>query len=110
MILLFNHSRETGLVKKSLHPAASAATRSLGNEEAVRATMITEERYGEATERVSDAAETSEGVLCPSVVGVSEGKPDEELVFSRRRISFVASIPSMIGIWISIYTGTMSTA
>ena len=46
MILLFNQTKETGFVKKSLQPAASAATRSLCKEEAVRATMMTEFIYG----------------------------------------------------------------
>jgi len=46
MILLLSHSSETGLVKKSLHPAASAAPLSDCNDDAVKATMMTEERVG----------------------------------------------------------------
>jgi hypothetical protein len=61
MILLFNQRRDTGFVRKSLQPAASAATRSLWREDAVRATMITEERYGDDNDRESDEGE-SDGV------------------------------------------------
>lgn len=62
MILLFSQWRETGFVRKSLQPAASAATRSLCNDDAVSATMITEERYdGVDADRESEV-EASDGV------------------------------------------------
>jgi len=60
MILLFSHTSETGFVRKALHPAASAATRSLCRDEAVKATMITDERYGDEVDLVS--VDVSEGV------------------------------------------------
>jgi hypothetical protein len=60
MILLFSHTSDTGFVRKSLQPAASAATRSLCRDEAVRATMITDERYGDELDLVS--VDVSEGV------------------------------------------------
>ena len=106
MILLLSQWRETGLVRKSLQPAASAATRSLWREDAVRATMMTDERYeGVVAERaVSEVevdADASDGVCWPSDCGV-DGKPPTPLVFSSFRISFVAWIPSMTGIWMSI--------
>jgi hypothetical protein len=73
IILLFNQSNETGLVRKSLHPAPSAATRSLCNEEAVRATMITAERYGEEVLVVSDESDGVRGMgvrpFCNGVLG-----------------------------------------
>lgn len=105
MILLFNHNSDTGFVRKSLHPAARAATRSLCSEDAVRATIMTEERYGEFMERVSDVTEDeadrddfSEGVWPSSVEGEIGGNPAAALDFSRRLISLVAWIPSMTGI------------
>ena len=62
MILLFSHFSDTGFVRKSLQPAASAATLSLCSEDAVSATMITEDRYeGVVAERVSDV-DASDGV------------------------------------------------
>ena len=75
MILLFNHINDTGLVKKSLQPAAKAATRSLWRDDAVNATIITEERNGVVAEvRESVVLESvelaSEGVFWPSVPGV----------------------------------------
>jgi hypothetical protein len=60
MILLFSHTSETGFVRKSLQPAANAATRSLCRDEAVKATMITDERYGDEADLVS--VDVSEGV------------------------------------------------
>lgn len=44
MILLLSQTNETGLVRKSLQPAAKAFTLSDCREEAVKATMITEDR------------------------------------------------------------------
>jgi len=105
MILLFNHNSDTGFVRKSLHPAARAATRSLCSEDAVRATIMTEERYGEFIERVSDVTEDeadrgyfSKGVWPSSVEGEIGGNPAAAFDFSRRLISLVAWIPSMTGI------------
>jgi len=60
MILLLSHSSETGLVKKSLHPAASAATLSDCNDDAVKATIMTEERKG--LDNMRESFETSDGV------------------------------------------------
>jgi hypothetical protein len=60
MILLFSHSRETGFVRKSLHPAASAATLSDCNDDAVKATMMTDERKG--LDDMRESFETSDGV------------------------------------------------
>ena len=66
MILLFSQCSETGFVRKSLHPAASAATRSLCSDDAVSATMITEDLYdGVDADRVSEV-DASEGVCGPS--------------------------------------------
>jgi len=61
MILLFSHCSDTGFVRKSLQPAASAATRSVCNDEAVRATMMTEERKG--VEGCRDSDVESDGVF-----------------------------------------------
>jgi hypothetical protein len=47
-ILRSSHFSETGLVKKSLHPAASATTLSDCKLDAVSATMMTELRKGDA--------------------------------------------------------------
>ena len=52
------------------------------------------------TERDSEV-DDSDGVWRPSDWGV-DGKPPTPLVFSSLRISFVACIPSMTGIWMSI--------
>lgn len=73
MILLLSHTSDTGFVKKSLHPAASAATRSLCKDEAVRATIMTEDLYGLVDIRESEDG-ASDGVRCPSDCGV-EGYP-----------------------------------
>ena len=62
MILLFSQCRETGFVRKSLQPAARAATRSLCSDDAVSATMMTEDRYdGVDADRESEV-EASDGV------------------------------------------------
>lgn len=66
MILLLSHWRDTGFVRKSLQPAARAATRSACKEDAVSATMITEERYGGVDMFRESVVEASEGVLWPS--------------------------------------------
>jgi hypothetical protein len=99
MILLSSHFRETGFVKKSLQPAANALTRSWWNDEAVRATMMTDDRRG-----VPDAATSATGlrVLWESKLGV-DGKNPILLFFSDVLISLVASIPSITGSWMSIY-------
>lgn len=106
MILLFSQRSETGFVRKSLQPAARAFTRSLCKDEAVRATIITDDRYGDdaLVERGSLLDEDEEGVKASEGVreGVAEGNSEVALIFSSRRISLVASIPSMIGIWMSI--------
>jgi hypothetical protein len=71
MSLLFSHCKDTGFVRKSLHPAPRAAIRSLCNDEAVKATIITEERYGLAilvSEEVSDGVEASVACLSPDGV------------------------------------------
>jgi hypothetical protein len=60
MILLLSHSRETGFVKKSLHPAANAATLSDCNDDAVKATMMTDERNG--LDDMRESLEMSDGV------------------------------------------------
>jgi len=60
MILLLSQSRDTGFVRKSLQPAASAATLSDCNDDAVKATMMTEERKG--LEDMRESFETSDGV------------------------------------------------
>jgi hypothetical protein len=60
IILLLSHSRDTGFVKKSLQPAASAATLSDCSDDAVNATMMTEERKG--LEDIRESFETSDGV------------------------------------------------
>lgn len=64
MILLFSQWRDTGFVRKSLHPAASAATRSLCNEDAVRATMMTDDLYGgvDIADDRDSLTEASDGV------------------------------------------------
>jgi hypothetical protein len=101
MILLFSQTRETGFVRKSLQPAASAATRSLCRDEAVKATIITDERYGDEVDLVS--VDVSEGVRGgASDDGVIGGYPAAAFDCSRRRISFVAWMPFMTGIWMSI--------
>lgn len=91
-----SHFNDTGFVKKSLHPAAKAETLSLCKEEAVRATMMTEDRNGDDGTGLSVASS-----LLTSPAGV-EGKIPMLLFFSSFRISFVASIPSITGSWISI--------
>lgn len=89
MILLFSQSSDTGFVRKSLQPAASAATRSACSDDAVSATMMTDDRYaGVTTLRVSDV-DVSDGVRCPSDCGVV-GKPPAPFCFSIRLISLVA--------------------
>ena len=60
MILLLSHSSKTGLIKKSLHPAASAAPLSDCNDDAVKATMMTEERVG--LDYMRESFEISDGV------------------------------------------------
>ena len=93
-----NHSNETGLVRKSLQPAARAATRSLWRDDAVRATMMTDERYGEFSDRDSEVVdEAAEGMDFSDSVGPSSveagdrgGKPAAALAFSNRLISLVA--------------------
>ena len=60
MILLLSQSRETGFVRKSLQPAPSAATLSDCNDDAVKATIMTEERKG--VEDMRESVETSDGV------------------------------------------------
>jgi len=67
--------------------------------------MMTEERYGEFMERVSDVADDeadrgyfSEGVWPSSMEGETGGNPAAAFDFSRRLISLVAWIPSMTGI------------
>lgn len=93
-IFLSSHFNETGLVRKSLHPAARAFTRSLCRDEAVRATMMTDDLNGDGgTGAFSAAAEEDRGC---SVAGV-EGKTPMLLFLSSLRISFVASIPSITG-------------
>jgi hypothetical protein len=94
--LLFSQWWLTGFVKKSLHPAARAFTLSLLSDEAVCATMITEERYGDAPVAVYADAALSEDE--GSENGEAGGYPSAAFSFSRRRISLVASIPSMTGI------------
>ena len=62
----FSHCSDTGFVRKSLHPAASAATRSLCREDAVRATMITGSSYGEAVPELlgeTDPGPSLDGLL-----------------------------------------------
>lgn len=96
-----SQGRETGFVRKSLQPAASAATRSACSEEAVRATMITGMlRRGEF------------GVPSGLLLELDAGEPISEVgvvtsmltLFCRSisRISLVASIPLFTGSWISI--------
>lgn len=68
-ILVSNHLSETGFVKKSLQPAARAETRSLWRDEAVKATMMTDDRNGD----VGMASVEGDGVRTTSEVGV-EGK------------------------------------
>jgi hypothetical protein len=99
MILRSSHFNETGFVKKSLHPAANATTRSDCNDEAVRATMMTEERKGDGG--AASLTSRIRGIGC-SAIGV-EGNTPMLFIFSSFRISLVASIPSMTGSWISIY-------
>lgn len=62
MILLLSQTNDTGFVKKSLHPAAKAATRSLCKEDAVKATMITDDLYGLAADVRESVDGASEGV------------------------------------------------
>lgn len=81
-------------MRKSLQPAARAATRSLCKDDAVSATMITDDLYGDDVEVEVEGA--SDGVRkggvrgTPSERGVARGKPDEEFIFSINLISFVA--------------------
>ncbi|RUS25390.1 hypothetical protein BC938DRAFT_472241 [Jimgerdemannia flammicorona] len=116
MILRSNHSRLTGLVRKSLQPAARAACLSLSSEDAVSATMITGERKGDCGiagfgATVGKGFEGSTGEV--GVVGVGgfesglaraaamelgvDGKTPIFCIRSRRRISLVAAMPSMMG-------------
>lgn len=98
MILLSNHLSETGFVRKSLHPAANALTRSWWKDDAVKATMITEDLSGVPGGMTSV---TGLRVLCVSRLGV-EGKNPMLLFLSNVLIALVASIPSITGNWISI--------
>lgn len=96
-----NQAKETGLVKKSLQPAAKATSRSTSSEEAVRATMMTETLCGVI--RVLLGATNSGGVLPPMAGGVFA----KALMLTARSaslISLVASIPSLTGSCKSIST------
>jgi hypothetical protein len=97
IILLSNHFSDTGFVKKSLHPAAKASTRSCIKLEAVKATMITDERMG-LPGAISMAGLS---VWRDSEFGV-DGKRPTLFDLSISRIAFVASRPFMTGNWISI--------
>ena len=97
-----NHGRETGLVMKSLHPAANAANLSDCNDEAVRATMMTGREYGDMIGLgVMLRVEVDLGGLLnmapSSVVGVTCWKPAMLLARSISRISSVASMPLFTG-------------
>lgn len=92
IILVSNHFNDTGLVRKSLQPAANASTRSDIKLEAVKATIITAER-AEAPGVVSMAGLS---VLCDSEFGVV-GKIPTLLDFSMPRIALVASKPFITG-------------
>ena len=93
IILLSSHFRETGFVRKSLQPAAKAFTRSWWKDEAVRATIMTDDRKG-----VPGATKSAIGlrVLCESKLGV-DGKNPILLFFSEVLMSLVASMPSITG-------------
>ena len=112
-------SKEGGmdtLVKKSLQPAASASCRSLCNELAVRATMITGllnisvfMRWSSALVTPTSAFVSPEPVDPTPLrkVGVVEALPEKTpMLFnlSSLRISFVASNPFMTGSWMSMRT------
>lgn len=80
-------------MRKSLHPAANALTRSTWSDEAVRATIITGiVRRGDAGELIVD----EKGVQFSEPVGVEMRVP-MLLARSISRISLVASIPSLTG-------------
>ena len=97
---------ETGLVRKSLHPAASAFTRSACSDEAVRATMMTgmancgevglESGNVEEAEEAAEVEASSGKVEFGDAAGVVMNVP---MLLSRSiaRISLVASIPSLTG-------------
>ena len=95
-IFFSSHLSDTGFVKKSLHPAAKASTRSDDSEDAVRATMMTDDRNGDVGSSLD-----GDGVRTISDVGV-DGKTPMLWCFSSRRISRVASVPFITGSWISI--------
>jgi hypothetical protein len=97
IILVSSHFNDTGLVRKSLHPAANASTRSCIKLEAVKATMITDER-ADGPGVVSMAGLS---VLCDSELGV-DGKKPTLLDRSISLIALVASNPFITGSWISI--------
>lgn len=88
-VFFSNHLSETGFVRKSLHPAARALTRSVCKDEAVRATMMTADRKGDAAGTASTGRELS-------LMGVLGNTPIL-LCFSIFRISLVAAIPSITG-------------
>lgn len=92
IILLSNHFSDTGFVKKSLHPAANASTRSCIKLEAVKATMITDERIG--VPGVAPMAGLS--VWRASELGV-DGKKPTLLDLSISRMILVASRPLITG-------------
>jgi hypothetical protein len=96
----------TGLLRKSLQPAASAATLSELSTEAVRATMMTEARkgvcaamFGDIGVAISGGGASSSRLLCEPACDAG-GVDGTTPMFSARsslRISFVASMPSMTG-------------
>ena len=88
-----NHGAPTGLVRKSLQPAAKASLRSAAREEAVSATMMTGDGKGRSPSSSSG----------DDLSAVSSWKTPMWFTLSNLRISFVASIPDMTGSWMSIY-------
>lgn len=87
-----SHGAPTGLVRKSLHPAARASLRSDSRDEAVSATMMTGEGKGR-----SPSSSSGEGLSV-----VSSEKTPMWFTRSSLRISLVASMPDITGSWMSI--------
>lgn len=98
-VFFSSHLSDTGLVRKSLHPAANAATRSVCSDDAVRATMMTAERKGEGGGTDESPISIALGWSPDGVLG----NTPMLLLRSSLRISLVASIPSMTGSWMSIW-------
>ena len=97
------------LVKKSLHPAASASCLSLCSELAVSATMMTGLLNTSMFSSLSSGLGSpfSPSGLAPSGAKALLAAPEKtpiELTRSRRLISLVASSPLMMGSWMSIST------